>query len=147
MRTGQCGVQDLDRPLRDDCHCQHLIGVHLVQRALRGPCRRRHGARSTPTLPSCCRRRTKHPTAAEYAETIHIADMCAFASANLAALDAGITHSMPIYRLYPATSEREAIELWWRSRSFIGVEASYRAIRPTRPAVMPPSTTSSDPVM
>jgi hypothetical protein len=28
-------------------------------------------------------------------------------------LYAGIMHTMPIYRLYPATSEHEAISLWW----------------------------------
>ena len=28
-------------------------------------------------------------------------------------LYAGIMHSMPVYRLNPATPEREAIELWW----------------------------------
>jgi hypothetical protein len=53
------------------------------------------------------------PTAAEYAEAIHIANMLAFASAKLDALYAGVMHSMPIYRMHPATSEREAIELWW----------------------------------
>lgn len=53
------------------------------------------------------------PTAAEYAEAIHIADMLVFTSEKLATLYAGIMHSMPIYRLYPAISESEAITLWW----------------------------------
>jgi hypothetical protein len=53
------------------------------------------------------------PTAAEYAEAIHIADMLVFASTKLVTLYAGLMHSMPIYRLYPATSEPEAIALWW----------------------------------
>jgi hypothetical protein len=53
------------------------------------------------------------PTAAEYAEAIHIADMLVFTSTKLVTLYAGIMHSMPIYRLYPATSEPEAIALWW----------------------------------
>ena len=53
------------------------------------------------------------PTAAEYAEALHIAEMLAFTSAKLLVLYAGVMHSMPIYRLYPATSEREAIVLWW----------------------------------
>lgn len=53
------------------------------------------------------------PTAAEYAEALHIAEMLAFVSTKLLMLYAGIMHSMPVYRLYPATSEREAIELWW----------------------------------
>ncbi len=39
--------------------------------------------------------------------------MLAFTSAKLDMLYAGIMHSMPIYRMYPATSEREALELWW----------------------------------
>jgi len=53
------------------------------------------------------------PTAAEYAEAIHIADMLVFTSTKLVTLYAGLMHSMPIYRLYPATSEPEAIALWW----------------------------------
>jgi hypothetical protein len=53
------------------------------------------------------------PTAVEYAEAIHIADMLVFTSTKLVTLYAGIMHSMPIYRLYPATSEPEAIALWW----------------------------------
>jgi hypothetical protein len=52
-------------------------------------------------------------TAAEYAEAIHIADMLVFTSEKLLSLYAGIIYSMPIYRLYPATSEAEAIALWW----------------------------------
>jgi len=53
------------------------------------------------------------PTAAEYAVALHTADMLAFTGAKLDMLYAGIMHSMPVYRLYPATPEREAIELWW----------------------------------
>ena len=56
---------------------------------------------------------TNMPTAAEYAVALHIADMLAFTSAKLDMLYAGIMHSMPVHRLYPATSEREAVELWW----------------------------------
>jgi Helix-turn-helix len=55
----------------------------------------------------------KMPSAAEYAEAIHIADMLAFTSEKLVTLYAGIMHSMPIYRLYPTTPEPEAIALWW----------------------------------
>jgi hypothetical protein len=57
--------------------------------------------------------RGEPPTAAEYAEAIHIADMLVFISAKLVTLYAGLMHSMPIYRLYPAISEPEAIALWW----------------------------------
>jgi hypothetical protein len=53
------------------------------------------------------------PTAAEYAEAIYIADTLKFTSSKLDMLYAGIMHSMPIYRMHPATSEREAMELWW----------------------------------
>ncbi len=52
-------------------------------------------------------------TAAEYAQAMNNADGLAFMSAKLVALYYGIMHSMPIYRLYPATSESEAFELWW----------------------------------
>jgi hypothetical protein len=50
------------------------------------------------------------PTAAEYAVALHTADMLAFTGAKLYMLYAGIMHSMPVYRLYPATSEHEAIQ-------------------------------------
>jgi hypothetical protein len=53
------------------------------------------------------------PGASEYAEAVHIAEMLAFVGAKLMALYAGIMHSMPVYRLYPAMAEREAIGLWW----------------------------------
>lgn len=53
------------------------------------------------------------PTAAEYAAAVHIADMLVFTSEKLLTLYAGLMHSMPIYRLYPTISEREAIALWW----------------------------------
>jgi hypothetical protein len=53
------------------------------------------------------------PTAAEYAEAIHIADMLVFTSTKLVTLYAGLMHSMPVYRLYPYLSEAEAIALWW----------------------------------
>ena len=52
-------------------------------------------------------------TAQEYAEAMHIAEGLEFMAAKLVALYAGIMHSIPLYRLYPATPEREAIELWW----------------------------------
>ena len=39
--------------------------------------------------------------------------MLAFTGEKLTTLFAGIMHSMPIYRLHPATSEHEAIQLWW----------------------------------
>ena len=48
-----------------------------------------------------------------YAEALHTADMLAFIGEKLTTLYAAIMHSMPVYRLHPATSEREAIELWW----------------------------------
>jgi hypothetical protein len=57
--------------------------------------------------------RDRMPTAAEYAEALHTADMLAFIGEKLTTLYAAIMHSMPVYRLHPATSEREAIELWW----------------------------------
>jgi hypothetical protein len=53
------------------------------------------------------------PTPAEYAEAVHIADMLAVGGGKLLTLYAGIMLSMPVYRLYPGTPEREAIALWW----------------------------------
>jgi hypothetical protein len=53
------------------------------------------------------------PSAAEYAEAIYIAAMLIFTSTKLLTLYAGLMHSMPIYRLYPGVSEKEAIALWW----------------------------------
>lgn len=53
------------------------------------------------------------PTAAEYAEAIHIADTLVFTSTKLLTLYSGIMHSMPVYRLYPGVSVKEAIALWW----------------------------------
>jgi hypothetical protein len=53
------------------------------------------------------------PTAGEYAVALHNAEMLVFASEKLLSLYAGIIYSMPIYRLYPATAEAEAIALWW----------------------------------
>jgi hypothetical protein len=44
---------------------------------------------------------------------MHIAEGLEFMGAKLVALYAGIMHSIPLYRLHPATLEREAIELWW----------------------------------
>jgi hypothetical protein len=52
-------------------------------------------------------------TAQEYTAAIGTADTLEFLGKKLVALYAGIMHSMPIYRLYPATSERQAIDLWW----------------------------------
>jgi len=57
--------------------------------------------------------RDKMPTAAEYAEALHTADMLGFIGEKLTTLYAAIMHAMPVYRLYPATSEGEAIALWW----------------------------------
>jgi hypothetical protein len=57
--------------------------------------------------------RDKMPTAAEYAEALHTADILAFIGEKLTALYAAIMHAMPVYRLYPATPEAEAIALWW----------------------------------
>lgn len=62
----------------------------------------------------CVVKATNMPTAAEYAVALHTADMLAFMGAKLDMLYAGMMHSMPVYRLYPATPEREAVELWWR---------------------------------
>jgi hypothetical protein len=53
------------------------------------------------------------PTAAEYAEALHVAEMLCFVGEKLTSLYAGIMFSMPVYRLYPATPEPEAIGLWW----------------------------------
>jgi hypothetical protein len=52
-------------------------------------------------------------TAQDYAAAICTADALRFLSAKLVTLYAGIMHSIPLYRLYPATPEREAIFLWW----------------------------------
>jgi hypothetical protein len=57
--------------------------------------------------------REKMPTTAEYAEALHTADMLAFIGEKLTTLYAAIMHAMPVYRLYPATPEAEAIALWW----------------------------------
>ncbi len=40
-------------------------------------------------------------------------DALEFMSAKLVMLHAGIANSIPLYRLYPATPELEAIKLWW----------------------------------
>jgi hypothetical protein len=79
------------------------------------------------------------PTAEEYAEALHIADMLAFTSTRLVALYSGIMHSMPIYRMYPATPECEAIELWWPwGRSVPLVDGGPTRPRPPRKAVLDP---------
>jgi hypothetical protein len=52
-------------------------------------------------------------TAQDYAAAISTADAVEFMSAKLVMLYVGIAHSIPLYRLYPTTPEREAIELWW----------------------------------
>jgi hypothetical protein len=39
--------------------------------------------------------------------------MLGFIGEKLTTLYAAIMHAMPVYRLYPATSEGEAIALWW----------------------------------
>ena len=51
------------------------------------------------------------PTPSDYAEALHIADTLVFTGEKLLALHRGIVYSMPIYRLYLATSEGEAIAL------------------------------------
>jgi hypothetical protein len=51
-------------------------------------------------------------TAKDYAAAISIADTREFMSAKLIMLHAGIANSIPLYRLYPATPECEAIKLW-----------------------------------
>jgi hypothetical protein len=80
------------------------------------------------------------PTAAEYAEALHIAEMLVFTSAKLLMLYAGVMHSMPIYRLYPATSEREAIVLWWPWGRAVPLVDGGPAIAPTpRKKVLDPS--------
>lgn len=53
------------------------------------------------------------PEAREYAEALHTAEMLAFTSRKLLSLYDGIIYSMPIYRLYPATAEADALGLWW----------------------------------
>jgi hypothetical protein len=53
------------------------------------------------------------PSAAEFAEAMHIAEMLAFTGEKASMLYAGIMHSMPIWRLYPGSSEQEAIAAWW----------------------------------
>ena len=53
--------------------------------------------------------RDKMPTTAEYAQALHAADMLTFIGEKLTTLYAAIMHAMPIYRLYPATPEPEAI--------------------------------------
>lgn len=55
----------------------------------------------------------ERPSPAEYAEAVHIAEMLCFVGEKLTSLYQGIMFSMPVYRLYPATSESEAITLWW----------------------------------
>jgi hypothetical protein len=53
------------------------------------------------------------PTAAEYTEAVHIAEMLDFTGAKLSMLYAGIMHSMPFYRLHPAAPEHEMIASFW----------------------------------
>jgi predicted DNA-binding transcriptional regulator AlpA len=53
------------------------------------------------------------PTALDYAEALHVAEMLAFLGEKLTTFYAAIMHSMPVYQLYPATSDHEAISLWW----------------------------------
>jgi hypothetical protein len=78
------------------------------------------------------------PTTAEYAEALHAADMLTFIGQKLTTLYAAIMHAVPVYRLYPATPEAEAIALWWpwasaasgRWRSSEAVEASQEGSGP-----------------
>lgn len=53
------------------------------------------------------------PTAEDFAEALHIAEMLSFTGEKLTTLYAGIMHSMPVFRLYPAATDHEAIALWW----------------------------------
>jgi hypothetical protein len=53
------------------------------------------------------------PSAADYAEAVHIADMLDFTATKLSMLYAGIMHSIPFYRLHPATPEHEMIASFW----------------------------------
>jgi hypothetical protein len=56
---------------------------------------------------------TDLPSAQQYAEALHIAEMLVFMTEKLLSLYAGIMVAMPIYRLYPAVSEAEAVQAWW----------------------------------
>jgi hypothetical protein len=51
--------------------------------------------------------------AQQYADAISFAGAAEFVSAKLVMLYSGIAHSIPLYRLYPATPEQDAIELCW----------------------------------
>ncbi len=80
------------------------------------------------------------PTAVEYAEAQHVAEMLAFTTGKLAALHLSLARSMPIYRMHPATSEREAIELWWPwGRPVPLVDGGPAKPPPARKAVLDPS--------
>jgi hypothetical protein len=81
-------------------------------------------------------------TAAEYANAFHIAEMLEFTSTRLARLYSGIMHSMPVYRLYPAVSEAEAIDLWWpwgRDPLVTGAPAKPGAVGGSKATVLDPS--------
>jgi hypothetical protein len=87
------------------------------------------------------------PTAVEYAEAVHIADMLVFTGTKLLTLYAGIMHSMPIYRLYPTISEAEAIALWWpwgRPAPLVG-SVPPGPPKPSRPTLDPSIITAKRP--
>jgi hypothetical protein len=79
------------------------------------------------------------PTAAEFVRAIRIAEMLAFTSAKLDMLYAGIMHSMPVYRMHPATPESEALELWWPwGRPAPLVDRGPAKVPPPRKAMLDP---------
>jgi hypothetical protein len=52
-------------------------------------------------------------TSQDYATALNTAVALCFYATKLEAFYRAIMHSMPVYRLHPATSEAEAIEAWW----------------------------------
>jgi hypothetical protein len=95
---------------------------------------------SAPSLTGSLAQGQMLPTAAEYGEAVHSAEMLAFISAKLDMLYAGIMHSMPIYRMYPSVSEREAIGLWWPwGRALPLVDGGPAKAPPPRKATLDPS--------
>jgi hypothetical protein len=58
-------------------------------------------------------RREDMPGADEYAQAVTIADRLVFTAGKLSRLYLAMLHSMPVWRVYPATPERDAVALWW----------------------------------
>jgi hypothetical protein len=83
----------------------HLRAVHATWQA--------HRADADTVNARMIHGSTNLPTAAAFAEALHVAEMLAFTGEKLSILYAAVMHSMPIYRLYPATAEAEAFALWW----------------------------------